>query len=139
MKKSEQTVVKTINVKPNEAWKVIAAVTGVEKWLAPMITNSRVEGDQRICSTETGEFTENIKGVDHDNMVFNYEIPQQHLMPIENIVGQMKVTPAEDDQSTIQWNWKFDVKEENEEEAKNNLAMSGEMGIQGIENLILQN
>ncbi len=137
MKRSKQTVVQTINVSPSQAWEVIGAVSGVENWLQPLITNSRVEGNQRICSTETGDFIENILGVDHENKVFDYEIPRQHLMPVENIVGQMRVHGTQEGKAKVEWNWNFDVEESNEDEALQMLEMSGKIGIQGIENLVL--
>ena len=134
MKKSEQKVAIEINATPAEAWEIIGAVSGVDQWFPQMITSCRVEGNKRICGTEGGEFMEDILKIDHENREFKYGIPQQHLMPVENIIGTMKVEGTE--KATIHWHWAFDVEEANEEQAKEMLAGAGQMGISGIENLI---
>lgn len=132
---SEQTVNQTINVSPKAAWGVIGGVKDVDKWFAPMITSCRVEGDTRICGTPDGEFKESIDLVDHENRSFHYTIPEQHMMPIKNIVGTMKVTDDEGN-ANINWHWKFEVEAEKEAEAKEMLSGAGAMGIAGIENYI---
>lgn len=139
MKRSEQRVIQSIDASPEAAWEIISAITGVEKWFAPMITSSRLEGDKRVCSTEGGEFTEDIILVDHDNMEFKYGIPQQHMMPVENILGSMKVVSGNDEGAAIEWHWTFDVSEENEAAAKEMLAGAGAMGISGIDTLARSN
>lgn len=137
MKKSEQKISIPIDVTPESAWNVIGAVSGVDKWLAPMITSCRVEGDKRYCSTEHGGFTEDILKVDHVNRELHYAIPEQNMIPIKNIVGMMKVRESDHGKAIIDWQWKFDVEEKTEAQAKEMLAGSGQMGISGIEKLIL--
>ncbi len=136
MKKSTQTVTQIIDVSPEAAWKVIGAVDGVDKWLAPMITSCRIEGNRRICGTESGEFTEGIEKVDHARRVFQYSIPEQHMMPVKNILGTMKVSESHGGKASIEWSWLFDVEENAEQQAKEMLAGAGAMGIAGIERLI---
>ena len=137
MKRSEQKITEKINVSPEAAWEVIGAVTGVDNWLAPMINSCRVEGDKRFCGTEQGEFEEDILLVDHENHTFKYAIPKQHLMPVENIEGTMRVIGAENNQALVEWHWTFDVLEDNEIQAKEALASIGVQGIKGIENYIM--
>ena len=132
MKRSQVSISKVISVPPDAAWEVIGAVDGVEKWFAPVITSCRLEGNKRICGTEGGEFTEDIIKVDHENRVFNYGIPKQHMMPIQNILGTMKVTDNNGN-ANIEWSWTFDVEEKDEVQAKEMLAGAGEVGIAGIE------
>ena len=136
MIKSEQKVTIEINAAPEAAWEIIGAVTGVDQWLAPMITSCRVEGQKRYCGTEGGEFEEDILKIDHENRTFKYGIPQQHLMPAENIIGTMKVLEGHDNNAIIEWHWNFDVAAENELAVKEGLAGAGEMGIRGIEQLL---
>ena len=136
MKRSEQKISEKINVSPEAAWEVIGAVNGVDNWLAPMITSCRVEGEKRICGTEEGEFEEDILLVDHENYVFKYAIPKQHLMPVENIEGTIRVLGSEDNQAVVEWHWTFDVLEDNEAQAKEMLAGIGAHGIKGIESYI---
>lgn len=137
MKRSSFEISQTIDVNPAEAWNIVGAVSGVEQWLGP-ITSCQVEGNKRVCGTEEGTFEEEILNVDHDNKVLDYLIPKQHMMPVENIQGKMKVTEAANSQATITWSWEYDVMEENEEAAKGALQMVGGMGISGIESLIKQ-
>ncbi len=136
MKRSSFKISQTIDVTPEEAWEVIGAVSGVDEWLGP-ITSCVVEDNKRICGTEEGTFEEEILNVDHDNKTLDYLIPQQHMMPVENIKGQMKVVNT-GGQANITWKWEYDVMEENEETAKGALQMVGGMGIAGIETLIKQ-
>ena len=137
MKKSNQKVVLSLNTSPQAAWEIIGAVSGVEQWLAPMITSCRVEGNKRYCGTEGGEFEEDIISVDHENRTFKYGIPKQHMMPVENIFGTMKVLEGTDSQAIVEWSWAFDVAEEKEQEAKEMLAHAGQVGLKGIEQLSL--
>ena len=136
MKNSQFKIEKTLNVSPASAWEIIGAVKGVDQWLAP-ITACRVEGDKRYCTTEAGEFSEDIIKVDHDNREFHYGIPAQNLIPVQNIIGAMKVREAAEGKALVEWSWKFEVEDENEATAKEAFAMTGDMGLQGIEGLIL--
>ncbi len=138
MKRSNHKVEVTIGVTPASAWEVIGAVSGVDKWLG-QITSCRVEGNKRYCGTEHGEFSEDILKIDHENKVLKYSIPQQHMIPVENIVGQFHVLEAEDNRATIEWSWNFDVTSDNEGKAKEMLSGIGNMGIKGIENYIISN
>ena len=136
MIKSEQKVSIGIASSVDDVWEVISAITGVENWLAPMITASRMEGDKRVCTTEGGEFEEDIYEVNHTTKTFKYGIPQQHMIPVENIMGSMQVRKGEDGGSVVDWHWTFDVETQNEEQAKGALAHAGEAGINGIDALI---
>lgn len=134
MKKSNHKVSQTIDVSPSAAWQIIGAVEGVDKWLMP-IQACRVEGGKRYCTTEKGEFAEDILKIDHENYIFKYRIPSQNMMPIENILGQMSVNSA-GGKAVVEWAWEFDVEEATEATAKEMLTMIGNMGIEGIESLI---
>lgn len=136
MKSSNHKISVTINTSAKEAWKIIGAVNGVDQWLAP-ITACRVEGDKRYCTTEQGEFSEDILKVDHENKTFKYAIPEQNMIPVANIIGQMTVLETADDKATIEWTWDYEVEEEKDEDAKSAFTMVGNMGIKGIEELIL--
>ena len=59
------------------------------------------------------------------------------MVPVKNIVGLMKVNETDNHKSLINWQWKFDVEENLEEQAKEMLTGAGQIGIQGIEKLIL--
>ncbi len=136
MKRSNQAIEIPVSITAEAAWEIIGAVSGVDKWLGP-ITSCRVEGNQRFCGTEEGEFKEDILAVDNENMLFEYSIPQQHMLPIENIHGKMQVV-ENNNQVAIKWSWDFDTTDENEQVAKETLAQIGAMGIQGIQDLVNQ-
>lgn len=134
MKRSNHKIATTINVTPAEAWQVIGAVKGVDKWLAP-IEACRVEGNKRYCTTAEGEFSEDILNVDHENYLLEYRIPSQNMLPVEDIQGQMRVSDN-NGQATVEWAWEFNVAEADEATAIEMLTMVGNMGISGIESLI---
>lgn len=136
MKKSEQDISIEINASPDKAWEIIGAVDGVDKWFEP-IQVCRVEGDKRYCTTAEGSFEENILKVDNENRELHYAIPEQNMIPVKNILGMMKVRKGNDNNAIIDWQWKFDVEENLEGQAKEMLAGAGQMGIKGIEKLIL--
>lgn len=135
MKKSEHKVSVKINVSPEKAWEIIGAVDGVDKWLAPIET-CRVEGEKRYCTTEEGGFEENILKVDNEKKELHYDIPEQSMIPVSNILGMMKVMNSDDNTAVVNWQWTFDVEETSEAQAKEMLTGIGEMGIKGIESLI---
>ena len=137
MKRSSQKIQVSISTTSDEAWQIIGAVSGVDLWLKGLITSCRVEGDKRICGTENGEFIEDIRKVDHENRELHYSIPEQNMLPINNIEGQMTVLGDENGEASIEWSWIFDVNVGDELNAKQQLAMLGEMGIKGIEALVL--
>ena len=85
-----------------------------------------------------GEFQEDILEINHDQRIFRYGIPQQHMMPVENILGTMQVREGEQGGSIVDWHWAFDVADENEEQAQGMLIHAGEIGINGI-NTFVQN
>ena len=91
MKRSEKKVKRVLDISADQAWDIIGAVSGVDKWFSEVITSCRVEGNKRYCSTADGAFEEDILTVDHEKKVFEYGIPQQHLLPVSNIVGRMTV------------------------------------------------
>ena len=137
MKMSKKTVSKTISVSPEAAWQIIGAVSGVDKWFAPLIQTCKLEGNKRFCTTEGGLLEEDILEVNHEDRIFRYSIPKQPIIPVENIFGTMKVLEAENNQTTIEWTAEFKVQAEKEAEAQQMFEDAYGMGIQGIENYIL--
>lgn len=136
LKKSGAIISKTISTTPEAAWKVIGAVGGVDKWFAPLIQSCRVEGNKRFCNTEAGVLNEDILEVDHNNRIFRYAIPEQKLIPVENILGKIRVLEAEDNKAAIEWSAAFDVLPERETEAKGMFIGAWTMGIEGLEKYI---
>ena len=135
MKRSKQSITATIGITPEQAWQVIGAVKGVDQWLAP-IQACRVENGKRFCTTEHGEFSEDILEINHNERILRYHIAQQNMLPISNIDGRMQVSLGPGEKAQLEWSWEFDVEESQEAEAKEMLAMVGNMGFSGIETLV---
>jgi carbon monoxide dehydrogenase subunit G len=109
MKKIISTI-HNINAPSSSVWANISKATGVNEWL-PVITACHLDGDKRVCLTEQGEMNETILKVDNANRLFQYSIDSQPLLPIENVVGTMKVN-ENGEQTQLQWDLEFNIKDE---------------------------
>lgn len=137
MKRMNHQVELTIQANPGAVWQIIGSGQDVDKWLAP-ITSCRVEGNKRYCGTPEGSFEEDIVESNNETMTFRYLIPKQHMMPVENIEGTMKVLPVDEEKTNVRWHWSFDIEESNIEAVKTGLSQIGKMGIKGIETFAQQ-
>ncbi|WP_142784125.1 SRPBCC family protein [Changchengzhania lutea] len=140
MTKSEQQVIRTIDVTPEQAWEIIGSGKDVDKWFPEMIKSCRLEGTTRVCGLEQGELIEEILKIDHENKEFKYTFIKQSMIPnIHNIVGNTRVMADENGKAVINWRWTFDCEDpESENEAKEAFKGAGNMGILGIEKFILE-
>lgn len=124
----------TINAPSSRVWANISKATGVNEWL-PVITACRLDGDKRICSTAQGEMSETILKIDNVNRLFQYSIDSQSLLPIDNIVGTMKVLES-DRLTKLQWDIEFTLKDESLfEMVKQSVEGMYEAGALGLENI----
>jgi Polyketide cyclase / dehydrase and lipid transport len=135
MKKSEHKISLEISADVDNAWRIIGAVDGVDKWLGPIVS-CRVSGAKRYCATQFEEFEEDILKVDHEARVFKYGIPTQGMIPVKNIIGTMRTESRGEGKSLVEWEWEYDVDPNNEDLAKDMLTETGSMGIRGIEELV---
>lgn len=137
MKTTHQKVSKEINATPEQAWDVIGAVGGVDKWFSSIIKTCRVEGSTRICETQDGfQLFENILEVNNSAKIFRYSIPEQEMLPIENIVAALKVTSSDSGNAIIEWSGSFLSTDDNSNMASEAIKGLWGMGIDGIENHI---
>lgn len=114
MKRTEEKINHLINVSPEHAWNVIGSVGGVDKWFNSMIKSCRVEGDKRFCETADGiKLEEQILEVNHETKTFRFGIPQQDLLPVENIIETMQVKENGQGKTLVEWSATFDATEEN--------------------------
>lgn len=134
MKRLSHQVELFVKANPLTLWQIIGSGKDVDKWLAP-IKSCRVEGNKRYCTMEDGTLEEEILESNSETMTFRYLIPQQHILPVENIEGTMQVKPVDDMSAHIRWQWNFDVETSNFESVQEGLNHFGEMGIRGIEAL----
>ncbi len=131
MKNSSKRIEIPIQVSADQAWEVIGAVDGVDKWFPEVIKACRVEGNKRYCTTEEGSFSEDILKIDHENRTFKYGIKEQNLLPIRDIVATMQVHDGAE--TRISWEWHFLVDEEDESSVMDAFEGLGQMGVAGIE------
>lgn len=114
MKRTEEKISHPLNVSPEQVWKVIGSVGGVDKWFGSMIKSCRVEGDKRFCETADGiKLEEHILEVNHETKTFRFGIPKQDLLPVENIVETMQVKENGGGKAIVEWSATFNATEEN--------------------------
>jgi len=99
-----------LNAPAKKVWENISKATGVNAWL-PVITACRLEGNKRVCTTAQGDMDETILKIDNEQKLFQYSIDKQPLLPIENIIGTMKVSDKEGKTELI-WNLDFTIQDE---------------------------
>lgn len=140
MKTAQEKISLALKVSPEQAWQVIGAVGGVDQWFASMIKTCKVENGRRFCETTDGQqLTEEILEVDHASRTFRFAIPQQELLPVENIVETMTVKAGDNGQAVVEWSATFDTTDENEATAKEMFRNLWTMGLQEMEAFIQQN
>ena len=136
--KSGNLIVYNTNVPAQKVWEVIGAVDGVDKWFAPVIKTCSVSGNKRTCGIEGNiTFDEKIILVDHKNMIFEYTIPTQPMIPMTNLSATMSVQTDTKGNGIIVWYGTYDVAKHKEAEVREMLAGAWTMGAKGIESYIL--
>lgn len=129
-----------INASAKIVWEHIKKGEGVDKWL-PVITACRLEGQgegaKRICTTEQGNMLETILKVNDEQKVFKYSIDEQPLLPIENIIGTMRVIPK-NERTELLWKLEFTLSDESlfpvVKEAIEGLYAAGANGLESLSN-----
>lgn len=135
--KSGNLIVYNTSVSAQKVWEVIGAVDGVDKWFAPVIKTCSVSGDKRTCIEGNITFDEKIILVDHKNMIFEYAIPTQPMIPMTNLSATMSVLKDSKGNGIIVWHGTYDVAKQKEAEVREMLAGAWTMGAKGIESYIL--
>jgi uncharacterized protein YndB with AHSA1/START domain len=140
MKTVYEKIEKEINVTPEQAWEVIGAVKGVDQWFGSVIKTCRVEDGKRFCETQDGiNLVEDVLEVNHDTKTFRFAIPQQEMLPVENIIEKMKVTESKNGKALIEWSGSFEATNENAPMASKALNGLWEMGLVEMEKFINEN
>ena len=109
MKKTIETT-HFLRAPASKVWENISKATGVDNWLH-VIKACRLEGNKRVCTTEQGDMNETILKIDNEQKLFQYSIDKQPLLPIENIIGTMKVSDKEGETELI-WTVDFTLHDE---------------------------
>jgi len=134
MKKEIKTT-NRIDAPIDQVWEHLRTGENVNSWL-PIITSCRLEGNNRICSTENGELEETILKSDDDTKTFQYSIEKQNMFPIENILGTMKLNEVGQDQTDLHWDISFSLEDESLFTAiKEGIEGVYQMGAAGLEQL----
>lgn len=139
----KQLVVKLslpVDVTPEQAWNLIGAVDGVDKWFNSMIKSCRVEGNKRYCETKDGVLLkEDILQVDHQSRTFRFAIPEQDLLPAQNIVEVMQVKEGGSGKAIIECTATFEATEDKAEIAKESFRNLWSMAFKELEEYVLLN
>ena len=132
-----ESVIMTLSAPADKVWDVISAGDGVDKWFPSLIATCRVEDGKRYCTTTDGAaLEEDIIEVNHEAKTFKYGIPSQSMLPVENILGTMKVTVAENGNALVEWSGTFDVASEDEQTAREAFKGLWQMGLNDLENYV---
>ena len=70
-----------------------------------------LEGDKRICTTAQGDLKETILTIEDEDRIFKYAIDEQPLLPVQNVVGTMKVL-SKNEGTELVWNMDFVMDDE---------------------------
>jgi len=133
MKKTIETS-HQLNAIPEKVWETISKASGVDEWL-PIITSCSLEGNKRVCTTEQGDLKETILEIDNYKKIFKYAIDEQPLLPIQNVVGTMKVISKEKGTKLI-WSMDFEIEDEKQlpmvKQAVEGLYQAGANGLENV-------
>ncbi|MEZ5017139.1 MAG: SRPBCC family protein [Flavipsychrobacter sp.] len=134
MIKSATIAVIPIDVSAAQAWDIIGAVGGVDKWFGEVIKTCEVNGDHRVCGLGDGQtFDEKIILVDHQNKILRYDIATQPMIPMSNLSAYMRVLEDANGETYIEWSGNYDVTPEQKDEVNKMLIGAWQMGVKGIE------
>ena len=134
MKKEIRTV-NTIAAPIEKIWENLKTGEEVNTWL-PIITSCRVEGNQRFCTTESGNLDETILQSDDATKTFQYAIEKQSLFPITNIVGTMSLKSINESFTDLHWDLDFELEDESLfPQIKEGIEGLYKMGAIGLEEL----
>jgi len=109
MHKSIQTSHR-LNAPVEKVWSLIKTGEKWEDWF-PILTGSRVEGNQRFCDLENGDVLEEVFLASNVEKTFIYTVHQQNSFPAENIVGILKLD-SHNSGTELKWSVEMEVKNE---------------------------
>ncbi len=137
MKTTEEKLVFHMKASPEKVWNIIGKVGGVDQWFGSLIKSCKVEGDRRYCETADGiHLEEHILEVNNESRTFRFSIPEQDMLPIENLEEEMKVLNGEQNNSIVEWSATFNATPENSKIAKEALLNIWKMGLTEMETFI---
>ena len=137
MKTTEEKLVFNMNSSPEKVWNVISKVGGVDQWFGSLITSCKVENNKRFCETTDGvHLEEHILEVNNESKIFRFLIPEQDMLPIENLEEKMKVLSGTNGNAIVEWSATFNATDENAKIAKEALLNIWKMGLTEMETFI---
>ncbi len=95
----------------NQVWSLIKTGDNWEAWF-PILTGSRVEGNQRFCDLENGDTLEEVFLASNVEKTFIYTVQKQQSFPADNIVGIMKLEENSTNETTLNWSVEMEVESE---------------------------
>ncbi|HAA15231.1 MAG TPA: hypothetical protein DCE41_27460 [Cytophagales bacterium] len=95
-----------------QVWDAIAKGDGVEAWI-PIIKSSKLEGgNRRYCEMHEGGSLEETILVSEGTKTFMYSIDKQEAFPARDIVGTMRVSELNGEQTELLWDLELEVDSE---------------------------
>ena len=129
-----------INVTPAQAWGVIGAVDGVDKWFPSMIDSCRIEDGYRFCETKDGQkLEEEILEVNNETKTFRFAISKQDMLPVDNIEETVIVKDSKAGKALVEWSASFDATPDNATIAQEAFQNLWKMALTELENYINKN
>ncbi len=136
----KEKISRQLAVSPDQAWEIIGAVGGVDKWFSSMIKTCKVENNKRFCQTAEGvDLIEDILEVNHETRTFRFAIPHQTMLPVQDIVETMTVQDDGTGKAIVEWSASFKATPENGVVAKEAFRNLWGMGLQEMEAYIQEN
>jgi len=127
-----------INAPIEKVWANISKASDVDTWM-PVITSCRLEGEgigaKRVCTTEQGVLKETVLTIDNKNKTFQYSIEKQSILPVNDIVGTMKLNDL-DGITELEWTLEFTITDESHlpmvKEGLEGMYAAGAKGLEAI-------
>jgi carbon monoxide dehydrogenase subunit G len=110
MKKSIQTT-HHLEAPLEKVWPLIKSGTDWENWF-PILTGSRVEGNNRFCNLDNGDVLEESFLASEAEKTFMYSVNKQQTFPANNIVAIMRLEALDAHHTRLNWSIDMDVETE---------------------------
>lgn len=128
----------TLNASPETAWKMVGDFNHLDVWHPVVVTSELTKGDSqtlgsvRVLTLGNGAtITEKLVANDVANKTYSYAITESPL-PVDNYVGTITVSPANDGKSMVTWSSTFDAKDATDEESKESTAGIYDAGLNNL-------
>ena len=125
----------TIDAPPDEVWALAGDPGRISEWL-PLIAESSAEGDQRLCTTQTGDrLVERILERSDEDRRYSYEVVDSP-MPLRSYRSELGVE-GHDGHTHVTWVAEFEpASAEAEEELRSTFAQVYREGLESLRDAV---